>query len=78
MKRPSITRSEAIYNTNMIFPCFEAVLSMMKKNEYAPYFVPGEDGLESMTVQLKKNGTKDRRAKDTKLMVSFVWKHIRI
>jgi hypothetical protein len=40
----------------MIFPCFEAVLTMMKKHEYAPYFVPGEDELESMTAQLKKMG----------------------
>ncbi|KAG0737745.1 hypothetical protein G6F23_010155 [Rhizopus arrhizus] len=54
LKRPSITRSEAIYNTNVIFPCFEAVLAMMKKNGHAPYFVPGEDELEAMTAQLKK------------------------
>ncbi|KAG1463133.1 hypothetical protein G6F46_009645 [Rhizopus delemar] len=40
-----------------------SVLSMMKKNEYAPYFVPGEDGLESMTVQLKKMGQKTDKRK---------------
>ena len=63
LKRPSITRSEAIYNTNMIFPCFEAVLTMMKKHEHAPYFVPGEDELESMTAQLKKMGQKTDKRK---------------
>ncbi|KAG0822474.1 hypothetical protein G6F29_011884 [Rhizopus arrhizus] len=47
----------------MIFPCFEAVLTMMKKHEHAPYFVPGEDELESMTAQLKKMGQKTDKRK---------------
>ncbi|KAG1050841.1 hypothetical protein G6F43_006907 [Rhizopus delemar] len=63
LKRPSITRSEAIYNTNMVFPCFEAVISMMKKNECTPYFVPGEDELEAMAAQLKKMGQKTDKRK---------------
>lgn len=48
----------------MIFSYLEAVIIMMKNNEHASYFVPEEDELESMTVQLKKKGTKDRQAKD--------------
>ncbi|KAL9553708.1 hypothetical protein PS6_003792 [Mucor atramentarius] len=47
----------------MIFPCFEAALAMIKKNEHMPYFVPGEDELESMTTQLKKMGEKPDRRK---------------
>lgn len=46
----------------MIFPCFEAMLAMIKKNEHAPYFIPGEGELAAMTVQLKKMGFKaDKR-----------------
>lgn len=42
----------------MIFPCFEPMLAMIKKNEHAPYFIPGEGELAEMTVQLKKMGFK--------------------
>ncbi|ORE09291.1 hypothetical protein BCV72DRAFT_248219 [Rhizopus microsporus var. microsporus] len=62
LKRPSISLSESVYNTNMIFPCFEAMLAMIKKNEHAPYFIPGESELAAMAVQLKKMGFKvDKR-----------------
>ncbi|GAA5813589.1 hypothetical protein MFLAVUS_007072 [Mucor flavus] len=53
-KRPTITRSKAIYNTNMIFPCCEAMLSMTETINHVPYFVPGEDELDAMTLQWKK------------------------
>lgn len=50
---------------------------MMKNNEHASYFVPEEDELESMTVQLKKKRDKRQTSERyIKLMVSFVWKHI--
>ncbi|KAG1084253.1 hypothetical protein G6F42_021868 [Rhizopus arrhizus] len=62
LKRPSISLSESVYNTNVIFSCFKAMLSMIKKNEHAPYFIPGEFELAAMTVQLKKMGFKaDKR-----------------
>ncbi|KAI8091240.1 uncharacterized protein B0P05DRAFT_462896 [Gilbertella persicaria] len=63
MKRPSISRSEVVYNTIMIFPCLEAMLSLMKDNDFEPYFVPGEDELEAMTKQLKKMGGKGDKRK---------------
>lgn len=40
----------------MIFPFFESMLAMTKKNKHLPYFIPGEVELTAMTVQLKKNG----------------------
>ncbi|KAG1157186.1 hypothetical protein G6F37_006929 [Rhizopus arrhizus] len=40
-----------------------SVLAMMKKNEHAPYFVPGEDELEAMTAQLKKMGQRTDKRK---------------
>lgn len=50
----------------MIFPCFEAMLTMMKKNEHAPYFIPGEYELAAMTTQLKKMGFKTDKRKNYK------------
>ncbi|CAO3703054.1 unnamed protein product [Rhizopus stolonifer] len=63
IKRPSISRSENVYNINMIFPCFEAMLAMTKKNEHVPYFIPGEIELAAMTVQLRKMGFKEDKRK---------------
>ncbi|KAI7893761.1 uncharacterized protein EV154DRAFT_416394, partial [Mucor mucedo] len=61
-KRPSISRSESVYNVNMIYPCLESMLTMMEGNEHKPYFIPGEDELTAMTVQLRKMGCKvDKR-----------------
>ncbi|KAG1046636.1 hypothetical protein G6F43_010887 [Rhizopus delemar] len=62
-KTPSISRTEAVFNINMIFPCFEAMLAMMKKNEHGPYFIPGEDELAAMTAQLKKMESKPDKRK---------------
>ncbi|KAI9022744.1 hypothetical protein CLU79DRAFT_702078, partial [Phycomyces nitens] len=62
-KRPSIARSESVYNTNMVYPCLEAMLGMMKGNIYKPYFIPGEDELAAMTVQLSKMGFKEDKRK---------------
>ncbi|KAI8091343.1 uncharacterized protein B0P05DRAFT_625111 [Gilbertella persicaria] len=43
----------------MLFPCFEAMLAMIKKNQHAPYFIPAEDELAAMTIldskQTKEN-----------------------
>ncbi|KAL0093793.1 hypothetical protein F4703DRAFT_1290399 [Phycomyces blakesleeanus] len=50
-KRLLISRSEVVYNTNMNFPCIEAMLDMMRKNKKNPsYFIPGEDELATMTL----------------------------
>lgn len=46
-----------------MFPCFEAMLKIMMKNEHAAYFVPREDELESMTAQLKRMGQKTDKQK---------------
>ncbi|KAI7903809.1 uncharacterized protein BX663DRAFT_530525 [Cokeromyces recurvatus] len=63
MKRPSLSHSEIVYNTNMVFPCLQAIATMMKKSEYMPYFVPGEEELVAMTVQLKEMGYKEDKRK---------------
>ncbi|KAI8368399.1 hypothetical protein EDC96DRAFT_574255 [Choanephora cucurbitarum] len=57
-KTPSITRSEVVYNTNLLFPCFEAMVTLIENHAFVPYFVPGEDALEAMSKQLKAMGAK--------------------
>ncbi|KAG1167140.1 hypothetical protein G6F46_007308 [Rhizopus delemar] len=56
IKRPSLSHSKVVFNTNMIFPAFQAMMTLMKKNGYEPYFIPGEEELVAMTVQLKRMG----------------------
>ncbi|KAI9267073.1 hypothetical protein EDC94DRAFT_657454 [Helicostylum pulchrum] len=43
-----------------------SVISMMKKNVRVPYFIPGEDELESMTIQLECMG---QRSKESSVIV---------
>lgn len=52
-KRPSLAHSEVVFNTNIIFPIVQAMMFMVKKNGYEPYFVPREEEIVAMTVQLK-------------------------
>ncbi|CAO3650407.1 unnamed protein product [Mucor hiemalis] len=66
--RPSISLSESVYNTNTIFPCFEAMFAAIEKNENKPCFIPGEIELAAMTVQLKKMGSKADKKKYTRQM----------
>lgn len=47
----------------MVFPCFEVMLDMVKRNKHAPYFIPGEIELAAMTVQLTKMGLKTDKRK---------------
>jgi hypothetical protein len=47
----------------MIFPCFEAMIALMKKNEQVSYFVPGEEELVAMTTQLKRPDFKVNKRK---------------
>ncbi|KAI9325703.1 hypothetical protein BD770DRAFT_334837, partial [Pilaira anomala] len=61
-QKPSISRTEAVYNINLIFPCFEGMLETMTVTKHAPYFTPSEDELSAMTIQLKAMGIKaDKR-----------------
>ncbi|KAI9247278.1 hypothetical protein EDC94DRAFT_529019, partial [Helicostylum pulchrum] len=63
-QKPTISRSETVYNTNMILPCFEMMLALMKKNEHVPYLVPSEDELDAMTAQLKEDVIESRQEKN--------------
>lgn len=49
--------SEVVF-TNLIFPCLEAMVKLMKEHKQKPYFVPGEEGLELMASVLKNLGEK--------------------
>lgn len=62
----------------MIFPCFEAILAMLKKDRHAPYFVPGETELAAMTEQLKKLERKKKREKYTRLMEPYACQNSKI
>ncbi|CAO3641510.1 unnamed protein product [Mucor hiemalis] len=63
LKIPSITCPRPIYNTNMLFPCFEALVDLMKSNKPIPYFIPGEYELDALTTQLEKMGQKLNKRK---------------
>ncbi|KAI9258720.1 hypothetical protein EDC94DRAFT_521452, partial [Helicostylum pulchrum] len=53
-----ITYSEAVYNDLLIFRCMNAVILLLARNQFSPYFISGEEELKAMTVQLKKTGQK--------------------
>ncbi|KAL9555865.1 hypothetical protein MBANPS3_002147 [Mucor bainieri] len=57
-KRSSLSHSEVVYNSNVIFPCMEAMMRMMKDNCHAPYFVPGEEELVAMTKVVSESAGK--------------------
>lgn len=57
-KKPSISYSESTYNNSLVFGCIKAVMVLMNNSLAAPYFIPGEEELESMTSQLSKMGKK--------------------
>ncbi|CAO3649580.1 unnamed protein product [Cunninghamella blakesleeana] len=61
---PSLSYSESVLNTKLVFPFMNAIIDyMMDINDTAhstikPYFIPGEEQLISMTTQLERIGTR--------------------
>ncbi|CAO3645651.1 unnamed protein product [Cunninghamella blakesleeana] len=61
-KLPSISHSESVFNTIMIFPLINTTIDLINNNgdhnhkNTNIYFVPGEEHLHSMTTQLNKIG----------------------
>lgn len=54
-----MTHSESLFNTNLIFPCLLATVSLLNSTtNFTAVFVPGEEPLKAMTSQLNHGKSK--------------------
>lgn len=76
----SLSHSKTVFNTNLIFPCCVAAVSMVQ-HKLVPYFVPGEEEPVAMTTQLVKMGQKVDKCKIYKadgIVLLQGWGHLEV